>query len=138
MTDQPKIKRVLVCGGRDFHDREFMFDQLCKISKARGPFECVIHGAAKGADHEARIWATMNKVPHLPFPAAWQDINAPGADVHEGPYGPYNANAGHDRNQRMIDEGKPDAVIAFPGGGGTADMVRRAYIAKIEVIRCKP
>jgi hypothetical protein len=30
--------------------------------------------------------------------------------------------AGHIRNQRMIDEGKPDAAVAFPGGTGTADM----------------
>jgi predicted Rossmann-fold nucleotide-binding protein len=38
------------------------------------------------------------------------------------------------RNQRMIDEGKPDLVVAFPGGSGTADMVRRAKRASIEVM----
>ena len=34
----------------------------------------------------------------------------------------------------MLDEGKPDLVIAFPGGKGTADMARRAREAGIEVI----
>jgi hypothetical protein len=34
----------------------------------------------------------------------------------------------------MIDEGKPELVIAFPGGSGTADMVRRARAANIPVI----
>jgi len=35
----------------------------------------------------------------------------------------------------MIDEGKPDLVLAFPGGRGTDDMVRRAEKAGIEVRR---
>jgi hypothetical protein len=35
------------------------------------------------------------------------------------------------RNQRMLDEGKPDLVVAFPGGGGTKDMVRRAVQAGV-------
>jgi hypothetical protein len=34
----------------------------------------------------------------------------------------------------MIDEGKPDLVVAFPGGRGTADMVKRAKKANVEVI----
>jgi predicted Rossmann-fold nucleotide-binding protein len=39
------------------------------------------------------------------------------------------------RNQQMIDDGKPDVVIAFPGGSGTADMIRRAEAAGVKVIR---
>jgi predicted polyphosphate/ATP-dependent NAD kinase len=42
--------------------------------------------------------------------------------------------AGIIRNQRMLDEGKPDLVIAFQGGDGTADMVRRANKSKIPTI----
>jgi hypothetical protein len=33
----------------------------------------------------------------------------------------------------MLTEGKPDLVVAFPGGRGTADMVRRAYAANVIV-----
>jgi len=33
----------------------------------------------------------------------------------------------------MIDEGKPDGVVAFPGGRGTEDMVRRAAAAGLKV-----
>jgi hypothetical protein len=36
-------------------------------------------------------------------------------------------------NQRMLDEGKPDLVVAFPGAGGTKDMVRRAVKAGVPV-----
>jgi UDP-N-acetylmuramoylalanine-D-glutamate ligase len=34
----------------------------------------------------------------------------------------------------MLAEGKPDLVVAAPGGRGTADMVRRARDAGIEVV----
>jgi hypothetical protein len=34
----------------------------------------------------------------------------------------------------MLDEGKPDLVIAFPGGRGATDMVRRAREAGVETI----
>lgn len=37
------------------------------------------------------------------------------------------------RNQRMLEEGKPDLVVAFPGGGGTKDMVRRAAKAGVPI-----
>ena len=37
------------------------------------------------------------------------------------------------RNQAMLDEGRPDLVVAFPGHHGTADIVRRARAAGIKV-----
>lgn len=45
-----------------------------------------------------------------------------------------------DKNERdeilamQDDEGKPDLVVAFPGGSGTADCVRRAKAAGVEVL----
>jgi hypothetical protein len=43
------------------------------------------------------------------------------------------------RNQMMLDDYKPQVVIAFPGGSGTADMVRRAHATQgIDVIEVKP
>ena len=33
----------------------------------------------------------------------------------------------------LLDEGKPDLVVAFPGGGGTADMILRAERAGVPV-----
>jgi hypothetical protein len=37
----------------------------------------------------------------------------------------------------MLDVGKPDLVIAFPGGNGTAHMVGIAKAAGITVIKVK-
>jgi len=46
--------------------------------------------------------------------------------------------AGGDRNQQIIDDGKLDGVVAFPGGTGTADMIRRAKKAGLEVWKPYP
>jgi hypothetical protein len=45
------------------------------------------------------------------------------------------AAAGPVRNQKMLVEGRPDLVVAFPGGKGTADMVRRSERAGISAFR---
>jgi hypothetical protein len=46
--------------------------------------------------------------------------------------------AGPIRNQRMLVEGKPDLVVAFPGGKGTAGMVTLARNAGVDVIMVDP
>jgi hypothetical protein len=115
--------RVLICGGRDFSDRSAMSRTLMKYrpqSIATGVSDCIfILGGAPGADRLAEEWADTFGVRKRIFPADWK--------VHGRAAGPI-------RNQRMIDDGKPDLVIAFPGGRGTADMVARARKAGIEVI----
>lgn len=116
-------KRVLVCGGRDYTDRDHIWNTLCELDRTRGPFAVVIHGCATGVDSEAMIWAqTMPNRKHAPYEADWHC---------------HGRSAGPVRNQRMIDEGRPDLVIAFPGGKGTADMMRRAKAAGLEIIRIK-
>jgi hypothetical protein len=42
--------------------------------------------------------------------------------------------AGPVRNALMLDVGKPDLVVVFPGGRGTADCVRQARAAGVQVI----
>lgn len=110
--------RVLVCGGRHYNNRDHIHNVLCDLDALVGPIACIIHGCASGADSEAYIWSQMACAYHAPFRADWR--------THGKAAGPI-------RNQRMIDEGKPDLVVAFPGGRGTADMVRRARSAGVEV-----
>jgi ABC-type Fe3+-hydroxamate transport system substrate-binding protein len=85
------------------------------------PGDVVIHGAARGVDEQAMIAAqTLPGVKHLPFAADWHK---------------HGRAAGPIRNKRMLDEGKPDLVVAFPGGRGTANMVKQAQAAGIPVQR---
>ena len=115
--------KVLACGGRDFGsapgDRQALVDALDR-SHAKRPMTALIQGAARGADSLAAQWARSREVQVETYPADW---NAHGKA------------AGHMRNQRMLTEGKPDGIIAFPGGRGTADMTRRARRAGIPVWR---
>lgn len=109
--------RVLVCGGRDFSDCGLMFNTLDALAKVE-VVDCIIEGDARGADRIAGAWAKRRRIDLRLFPADWAQ---------------YGKAAGPIRNQKMLDAGKPDLVIAFPGGNGTADMVRRARGAGIEV-----
>ena len=111
------VMRVLVCGGRDYN-RELAFDcEMDALDMPRG--SVVIEGGARGADALARGYARIYRFVTESYPADWRK---------------HGKAAGPIRNQRMIDEGKPDLVVAFPGGKGTADMVRRAKAAGIKTI----
>jgi hypothetical protein len=105
---------------------------------AANPIELLIHGAAQGADTLAKEWAKKRGVQDAPFPPDWSNLNVDPCVIRYDRDGvPYNAAAGGIRNQRMLDEGKPHLVIAFPGGTGTADMARRAKGAKVGLVRVK-
>lgn len=125
--------RVLVCGGRNYRDRESVFHQLHSLAERCG-YLTVIEGGATGADALAREWASSLKHDLWTFQARWSETGRPGAVVRYRRDGtPYDAAAGGIRNQRMLDEGKPDLVIAFTGGRGTADMVNKAHAAGLPV-----
>ena len=47
----------------------------------------------------------------------------------------HGAAAGPVRNGEMLSRGKPDVVIAFPGGRGTANMCEQAMTAGVRVVR---
>lgn len=109
--------RILICGGRDWKDYDTLSATLDEVHSQRH-FTSVIHGNALGADYLGGVWARHNKIPVLAYPAEWNK---------------FGTKAGPVRNQRMIDEGHPDLCIAFPGGIGTNDMVRRCKKSGIEV-----
>lgn len=116
--------RVLVTGGRNYRDTAAIDRELSSLHrKARHDCMRVIQGGADGADRLAREWCHRNFVTYLNFPADWK--------THGKAAGPL-------RNARMIAEGKPDIVIAFPGGRGTADCVRKARAAGIPVVEVRP
>jgi hypothetical protein len=112
--------RVLVCGSRDLTDERLMFDVLDSLSPRP---VLIIHGAYRGADTLAGKWARKNGIASAAYPADWNR----------------GKNAGPERNARMIREGRPDLVIAFPLKGakniGTNNCVLQAEAAGIKVRR---
>lgn len=115
------MTRVLICGGRDFSNYALLHATLTKLDIER-VFTSVITGGARGADDLGRMWAHRRAIPVTEYPANWTK---------------HGKAAGPIRNQLMLDEAKPDLVVAFPGGAGTADMVRRARQAGVEVVEVK-
>lgn len=109
--------RVLVTGGRHYDDGSTLFRVLGEIHASQ-KITMIIHGDASGADRLASEWAEVNDVPVEAFPADWKQ---------------YGSAAGPIRNREMLAR-KPDLVVAFPGGRGTADMVRQAKAAGVRVV----
>lgn len=114
--------RIIVTGGRDYNDR-CMVEAVMRVYD---PVE-VWHGGASGADQLAAQWAETWLERIEEFKADWK--------AHGRAAGPM-------RNQRMIDAavqlrdkfGVRFIVAAFPGGRGTADCVKRARAAGLNVL----
>jgi hypothetical protein len=111
--------RVLVIGGRDYRDHEICFAELDRLH-AQYKFAVLIHGGAPGADKLAHEWAESRAIPVEVFPAEWTKLGH---------------SAGPARNAQMLKDGKPTLVVAFPGGKGTRDMVRRATHKGLPVVQ---
>jgi len=143
--------RILVCGGRNFgrvvrtkptiaaeppevQERleEYKYIQVelgnivTRLSTNYDPNDnwlptdiVLIEGGATGVDSAAADFATVNFCKLEVFPADWKK---------------HGRSAGYIRNKQMLFEGKPDLVVAFPGGKGTAMMVDLANGAGIKVI----
>lgn len=127
--------RVLVTGGRDSTMRKLGIDPgavhvlvvktLNQISDCGRRPTTVIHGGAKGVDSYADAWCHSTNTPKLCFPISKEDWEAKGNI------------AGNLRNTQMLKDGEPDVIVAFPGGGGTADMVAKARAAGKRVVEVR-
>lgn len=105
---------LLVCGGREWVDRDLIRSVLTAAVRGWGVVR-VVHGDCRGADRIAGEVAGELGLPVRRIPADWKR---------------YGKRAGPIRNQLMLDECSPDAVIGFhadlANSSGTKDMVRRA------------
>ena len=124
-TPAPALEaRVLVCGSRNFSDVGLLGAKLDEVRKRLGGVPMrVISGAARGADSLAAGWARQRGVACDEYPAEWER---------------YGRSAGYRRNERMLAEGRPHMVVAFPQGEsrGTRmmmDIAAKAGVAVEEV-----
>lgn len=106
--------RVIVCGGRAYHGRDFIYEILDQLRNDCSWTEKslkIIQGGATGADTYAKLWAILRNIPYVEYPAEWDK---------------FGFAAGAVRNVKMLQNEKPHLVIAFPGGNGTDNMVKVA------------
>jgi len=110
--------RILVTGGRDFLNQTLLYDTMDGFLSAHGTVT-VLQGGARGADALAHKWCCERGIPCEVYPADWRK---------------HGKKAGPLRNSRMLEEGKPDLLVAFPGGTGTADMTRKARASGVRTV----
>lgn len=116
------MKVILVCGGRRYADRGRLYWELDKVrSELRDV--CIVQGGATGADRLALEWARHRGILCRSYHADWQQ---------------HGKQAGFIRNQEMLDKEDVHIVVAFPGGRGTADMVRRSRKKGVKVREITP
>lgn len=135
-VDKVRDMRVIVCGGRDYADRDKVRFVLAvwpvhdlHLDKghvgirwdlrdaAEAGTLTIVHGEARGADRLADDVARDLGYRVESYRADWSQGRA----------------AGPIRNKQMLAEGA-DLVVAFPGGKGTAHMVRIAREAGVPVL----
>lgn len=118
-------KRALVCGGRTYSDGA----TLARVLDTLAP-DSIVEGGADGADWMSRMWALERSF-------AGHDKADTFAPRHEDIRRWGYPRACRMRNARMLAEGRPEYVLAFPGGRGTDDMVAKAKAAGVPVLRVK-
>ena len=107
-----------MCGGRTYDKLWRVYEVLDSIHEET-PITQLIQGGAAGADRLAKYWAEERIGESTEYKADW---------------GKYGRGAGPIRNQQMLDEGKPDLVVAFPGGRGTTMMKQLARAHGVKVL----
>lgn len=114
--------RILITGSRGWKDKSTIKNAILgALSEADFDGEgTIIHGNARGADRLAADICASYNIPVEVHEAEWTS------------HGVFNAAAGAQRNQRMVDSGA-DKCLAFWDGRstGTADCIRRAKEAGI-------
>lgn len=113
--------KIVVCGGRDFVDYDKLSRRLNALHENR-PIELLVHGGARGADFLAGQWAEITGVKAQVVKADWTA---------------HGKKAGFLRNLKMLEDYKPEMVVAFRGGKGKerAHMVEIAKRARIRTLQ---
>lgn len=116
MSDR-EYRSVLVCGGRDYGKTDAELEAMRERISRLKSWTVVIHGDASGADKTAAGCARYLGMHVAAVPALWEH---------------YDKAAGPRRNAAMLAL-KPELVIAFRGGRGTANCISQAEKLGIRV-----
>lgn len=120
------MTRIVVAGGRDFEDYQYLEESLDSLLSSIGDDIEIVSGHAKGADSLGERYANERGIPCKVMKADWKK---------------YGKAAGIIRNQQMLDyasEATPFVVAFWDGlSKGTKDTIRRAVSRgiRLEVFR---
>lgn len=100
--------KVIIAGGREY---QFTDDDITwlDVLRDRIPITEAVSGCARGADTCGEEWAESRGIPVKRFPADWEGLGRKAGPIRNGQMAEY-----------------ADALVAFPGGHGTANMITQA------------
>ena len=114
----------IVAGGRNFHDKAFIYDVLNKTAVSVGLPDEVVTGGASGVDMIGHQWAIENNLPTKEFMAEWLQ---------------FGKAAGPIRNEQMAryvtKDNKPAALVLIWNGNspGSRSMKKIAQKYGIDI-----
>jgi hypothetical protein len=111
--------RIVVCGGRANSARGIVDQELTKLHR-RENVTLVSHGCSGAYASAIESWARSQGIAIVRYPPNWELFGQQAESL---------------RNTFMLQDSRPDLVVAFPGGHATSDLVRRAIIADIAVLK---
>ncbi len=112
------MNKVIVAGGRDFDDWDYLIREMSAFDKWRGGAAEIVSGCAPGADRLGERFAEAWNWHLTKFPADWAK---------------YKRGAGFYRNKQMAEYA--DVLVAFWDGesNGTKHMIDTALKEGLEV-----
>lgn len=119
----PTFFRVVGTGSREWQDAKALFRVLDALIEAKG-YVFLAQGGARGADKMMVQWCMhartkygISRIKMKTYTAKWKT-----------PSGAFDRSAGFDRNRRMVDEVKPELVLAFiqDNSGGSTQCAQYA------------
>lgn len=101
--------RLLVCGGRHFENQRLVERVLAQFH-AEQPVTVLIHGGLPALGSAAESWARRNAVRLIRYPANFS----------------LGKRGDLERDDFMVEDSRPVALLAFPGGARTKRLLARA------------
>ncbi len=116
------MRTVLVCGGRDYYDRDSLFGMLDRLH-AEEPIGLIVNGGAAGADGLSSAWAMKRGVALVEIGIEF------GKSLEKAALAPIR--------KELVLATRPGLLVAFPGDEGTASIVRIAREAGVTVLEAR-
>ena len=110
--------RLLIAGGRHLDDVTLIRRALSRAYALR-PVTVLIHGGNGALGITAEDWAREMRLHVVRYPANWRELGKRAEAI---------------RNAFMLEDSRPDMLLALPGGNDTADLVANAMRLGLPVI----
>jgi hypothetical protein len=119
--------KLLIAGSRTLIDLNQVHDYINQgvrqLQLSTQDIQFVLSGMAPGADRLAISWAKQNGISVLEYPAQWDDLTVPGAEIAYRYGRPYNRKAGFQRNERMAQEATHAVILIRNDSAGSKHML---------------